>query len=160
MFIITVTNIMNPFKIDKSIFSFYSLAYNSFTPLESLEQNSNFIISTKAFPLNVNVGLPNNMPINTGPVQLYINTYQYVLIQVITNYQIPINYCLSINIPSSYIIQGSAYAVLSTVTNNFLIYNYTLNRNILILLFTLYYYHEFLYENNSLPLFDYKNFDF
>lgn len=65
------------------------------------------------------------MPINTGPVQLYINTYQYVLIQVITNYQIPINYCLSINIPSSYIIQGSAYAVLSTVTNNFLIYNYT-----------------------------------
>jgi hypothetical protein len=116
---------MNPFKIDKSIFSFYSLAYNSFTPLESLEQNTNFIISTKAFPLNVNVGLPNNMPINTGPVQLYINTYQYVVIQVITNYQIPINYCLSINIPSSYIIQGSAYAVLSTVTNNFLIYNYT-----------------------------------
>lgn len=124
-FILQINDIQSPFTRSTAYFSFFSLPFNSVNPYESSELN--IPITTTYFPLTVTLGLPQSMPINNDPIQLYQNREQYIVVTVTTNQDIPAGYALYISIPSASFIPGTAYANTSTTIASRVVYNFTTN---------------------------------
>jgi hypothetical protein len=128
-FIVQINQINNPFAIQASNISIYTLDYNTLIPLEAFE--GLYPIATASYTLTMALGLPYNAPFQ-GAMQFYQYSNNYIQLSIQIPYSVPEGYTIRIVLTSATFYEGTAYANFQSLTYT-PVYDYSVTNTVLLI---------------------------